>query len=173
MTTRKGIGLGLVGVLVLIGVFGRQPPDQAGAGATTAGPAMETAAAVPTAIPFEIVHEWRIGGEHVGRIVVIDSTYRTEPAMRRVGEELYLYARRDHVDLTQVYDNAGAAVLRNGGLLENLPPKQQAFHDRHLVGALIYNKGRHGQWMFGLNGMKSDPVISVDYRAIRDSAASR
>jgi len=124
----------------------------------------------PPPIPVQVVEEWKIPAGGYGRTIVIDSAYRNEPDMRRLGDQLHnadRWAKNTSID---VYDHPGAAKLRQAGMAERLPPKAQKEHDRHRIGVYLRN-GQTGyeSWMMALKGMegKDWPTIEVKYSDAR------
>jgi hypothetical protein len=138
--------------------------------ACRSGPdAASTVSSVPK-IEYQVVQEWTIPGGGFGHVIVIDSTKADEAGIRQLGEQLR-QERPDakHVNV-DIYDNEQAARMRQAGMSEKLPKKQQAFHDRHRLG--IYQRNRttgSERLIFAPGGMITDPGnwVEVKYSEAR------
>jgi zinc ribbon protein len=120
----------------------------------------------PPPIAYLIQEEWKIPAGGYGRTIVIDSAYRNESDLRRLGEQLRNadpWAKNVFID---VYDHRGAAMLRQAGMSEKLPRKAQAEHDRHRIGVYTRNgnTGFH-EWVIAPDGMvgKKWKTITIRY----------
>jgi hypothetical protein len=115
MTRNQKLGVAIVGVIVAIGLF---RPGQR----STSLPDTTTSGAVTAPIPYTVVEARPIPGGRQARVIVIDSAYRTDAALRQLGAELH----RDHPrDFILVYTDSLSATRRDRGDTDRLPLAQQ------------------------------------------------
>jgi hypothetical protein len=145
MGRNRRLALRFVGVVLGIGACG--PEDRPSSRAGT-----ERASA---SIPYTTVKEWRISPGRKGRVIVIDSVYRTDLALRRLGAELH----RDHPgDFVMVFTDSLSTTRTAQGDLDELPPDQQRQYDRSMVGSTTVQPGI---WIFSVDGIRQDPDTSL------------
>jgi hypothetical protein len=118
---------------------------------------------VPTGlhIGYQVVQEWTIGPNGYGRVIVIDPRHRNEADLRRLGAQLNREASRADMVSIEVYDDIGAARMRDAAVTEDLPK-----HDRHRIG--VYDKNQRtgsNEWSMAPKGMQGNDweAITVKY----------
>jgi hypothetical protein len=117
-------------------------------GTTTSSPAT-------THIPYTVVEARPIPGGRQAQVIVIDSAYRTDAALRQLGSELH----RDHPrDFILVYTDSMSATRRDRGDVDRLPPAQQRQYDRSLVASTTLMPGT---WLFSVDGIRQDPDTTL------------
>jgi hypothetical protein len=145
MTGNQKLGVAIVGIIVVVLLW--RP------GQRSTAPTPATIKSQP--IPYKTVEGWRIGPGKNGRVIVIDSVYRTDSSLRRLGEELH----REHPnDLILVYTDTFAAFQRNQGDLDKLPAAEQRRYDRSLVASTTVVPNT---WLFSVDGIRQDPDTSL------------
>jgi hypothetical protein len=90
-------------------------------------------------VSYQVVREWAIPNGGFGRIVVIDSSSRTDRGMAALGEQLRYDTRNDRNAFIQIFGHARAAALRDKVLQERATPAELRFYDRHVLGSYIRN----------------------------------
>jgi hypothetical protein len=160
-THRRLLGVAIVLGLALMVILGRSPK-----------PSGHIPGYVPPAnreiatIPYMVVETWDIrrwpGDATIGhgRAIVIDSRYRNEAALRRLGQQLHDEPSRDEQMRVEVFDDGLSAMRRDQGMVDGLPPKKQRRFDRHLVGTYDRNRQlRSESWAFGPVRMDSQLIV--------------
>lgn len=108
-------------------------------------------------IPYTVVEQWTIPAGGFGKVIVVDSAFRTADKLRAVGEQLNNDSKGDAFASAFIYDDARAASLRRAAINESLSNKEAAFHDLHMIGSYIKNK------KMGFNELNAFPTgISGD-----------
>ena len=88
-------------------------------------------------------------------MIVIESAYRTDAALRQLGAELH----RDHPrDFILVYTDSMSATRSDRGDVDRLPPSQQRRYDRSLVASTTLTPGT---WLFSVDGIRQDPDTTL------------
>jgi hypothetical protein len=134
-------------------------------------PASESAKAAQPAvppIPYALVETWDIpcsGRDGMGRVIVVDSAYRTDSELRRLGEQLREERPQEWCSNVEVFDDSLMATLRDKGIGGDLRPKsKQARFDSHYLGLYFRNRhSRTNELTFGLQGITKDSIVSVKY----------
>lgn len=150
-----GIGcMAIIGLAVFGGIIGLlTDPDEDGA------------VPPPTTIEYAVLQEWGIPNGGRGRVVVIDSQYRTEEDLRAFGEQLRWEHRRDRHANIEVFDDERAAGMRDAALAEELNTRDMAHHDQHKVAFYQKNTNSgHHQLVIAADGVaNADAWVTVPY----------
>jgi hypothetical protein len=145
MDRNQRLALRFLGAVLVIGACEPEDRPSTRAASERASPS----------IPYTTVEEWRINPDRDGRVIVIDSVYRTDSALRRLGAELH----RDHPgDFVLVFTDSVSATRRGQGDLDELPSDQQRQYDRSMVASTTL-KG--GTWLSSVDGIRQDPDTSL------------
>jgi hypothetical protein len=106
------------------------------------------------------VKTWDISDQGSGRVVVVDPHFRTEAAMRDLGNQLRVELADVPFAAVEVYDDQRAAALRDRADL--LHGRQRRFHDQHRIA--VYGQGNGVREMkISLRGLDSDNWVIVKY----------
>jgi hypothetical protein len=151
---RTGLVLGGIILIALFGSIGSRDKSP-----TAVGDAGPTSAATTPDIPYIEVQDWDINGRGTGRVIVIDSQYRTDAALRQLGDQLRNAYSDDRMANIEVFDDSALAARRDRGIIGKLAPSLQQRFDRHYLGVYVRNQATgHESWVFGLNGVTQNPI---------------
>jgi hypothetical protein len=114
-------------------------------------------------IEYSVVDEWRIPAGGYGRVIVVEPAYRDEQLLRALGEQLRREHRNDRHTYIEIFDDAGAAHMRQSAADERLNQQDLAFHDSHKIGFYQKNSNTgHHALVLALDGIEGE-FIEVAY----------
>lgn len=149
--------IAVIGLLVLILLL--QPRDRA-------RPVTSAQATVPT-IPYSVVQTWDIpcsGHGGAGRVIVVDSQFRSDSGLRRLGTQLHGERPDEWCSVVEVFDDSLLATVRQTGIVQKLPKAKQKRFDAHYIATYIrMRRTGHNALTYGLGGLTKYPLEQVTY----------
>lgn len=88
-------------------------------------------------VPYRVVKKWGIPNGGYGMVVVIQSEYRNERDMRRLGDTLRHDTRNDRNAIAIIFDDAEAAGMYDRA--SYLGKDEGSFYESHLIGTYMRN----------------------------------
>jgi hypothetical protein len=156
--------LGVVGLLWFIGSISDSKPRES-ATISSSQSSTNTTPGPAELIDYRVVQKWSIPAGGYGHVIVVDSTKRNEPDMRRLGEQLRDENPTTRFATVEVYDDLKAAEMRQEGVTEKLSKSRQAYHDKHRIGVYNRNKGTGwNAWMMALEGMEGEDWTHIEVK---------
>lgn len=150
--------VGILALIVLIALL--RPRDRKPVPSAGSGPKGHP-------IPYSVVQTWDIpcsGRVGEGRVIVVDSQYRADSALRQLGAQLHKERPEEWCSNVEVFDDSVLATDRDAGLAQKLPKARQLKFDTHYLGLYLRNRHTgHAQWDFGLRGLINDPLVTIKY----------
>jgi len=129
---RGAIGIGLVFVIIVV-IGGSSGTEEKPKQSATAEKKAEKV------IKYEIVRRWEIPNGGEGKVIVVDPSYFNESDMQLLGDKLYKDTKNDRNAFIYIYDDLGAAKMRDETDLGKLSTEQSDEYFKHFIGSYTRN----------------------------------
>ncbi|HEX5724173.1 MAG TPA: hypothetical protein VFX98_01835 [Longimicrobiaceae bacterium] len=106
---------------------------------------------------YQTVEWWTIPAGGFGNVIVVDSSLRSEPKLRALGEQLRRENEGYRYVFIEVFSNLRAAALRDSALAERVSAEEAALYARHFIASYVRNSHTgHHQLRIAPNGIGTE-----------------